>query len=358
MTTSQASSYANYQQLCTWGLCVINHYQLLYGTGQGKNDPPMDPNFKMSPAMLEAFNKIALGGAAAWFSYRIMYVVCLGLIKLSILVFYLSFATQKTFRTLVYALIVLVTLFTILSALLNGLECPYDPGLTLSIKIFDPRFTTRCLNRSGLYYSQAAFNMITDIIILVLPMPSLLQLRMPRVKQLLLLAVFSAGLLVPIASALRIWGLYIWADSGNHQQYSGAYMIFWAQVEINTAIMCASAPSLQPIMKRVFGKLLSTRWHNAYYYGNRPTTMVEARSIQRGVANEDSSEIALATPKASYQLQPQRGTNHYDHDVVFVLDGEEEGAVPHTFWHSSSYNTTRSLTPPSDEHTQYTPHAR
>lgn len=25
--------------VCTWGLCVINHYQLLYGTGSGKNDP-------------------------------------------------------------------------------------------------------------------------------------------------------------------------------------------------------------------------------------------------------------------------------------------------------------------------------
>jgi hypothetical protein len=69
--------------------------------------------------------------------------------------------------------------------------------------------------------------MVSDLIILVLPMPLLYRLRMDRTKRILLMVVFSVGLLVPIASAVRFWGLYLWANSGKLARYYGGYMIFW-----------------------------------------------------------------------------------------------------------------------------------
>ena len=132
------------------------------------------------------------------------------MIKLSILIFYLTFATDSTFRNLVKITIGLVTGFTVITGFFNGFECPTDPSITVTTKIFEPYYASKCLDRQAMYWAQGGFNIISDAFILVLPLPCLLQLRMPTFKKATLLGVFSAGLLVPIASALRIWAIYLW----------------------------------------------------------------------------------------------------------------------------------------------------
>jgi hypothetical protein len=130
------------------------------------------------------------------------------LIKLSILIFYLTFATETTFRNLVKITIGLVAGFTVITGFFNGFECPTDPSVTLTTKIFQNYYASKCLNRQTMYFSQAAFNIASDAFILVLPLPSLMQLRMPTLKKASLLGVFSAGLLVPIASGLRMYEIF------------------------------------------------------------------------------------------------------------------------------------------------------
>jgi hypothetical protein len=319
--------------LCTWGLCVINHYQLLYGTG-GQTDPNA-PMPKLTPEFMALFNKIAVAGAAAWFAYRIMYLVCLGLIKLSILVFYLTFATSRSFKNLVIGSIAVIVVFTVVTGFLNGFECPHDPALTLSAKIYDDRYTARCLNRPILYYTQAGFNIFSDAFILFLPMPSLWQLRMQPLKRASLLAVFSIGLLVPIASGIRVWSLYLWATSGSKGRYAGAYMLFWSQVEINTAIVCASTPSLQPLFRRIFGRLVSYRTHSAYYYyGDGPNTQTMTQvQVQPGsgrITEEDciSGAQTPSTPVSSYQPNKRStGGTFEDADLVVVKEIDEEEEI-------------------------------
>lgn len=340
--------------LCTWGLCVINHYQLLYGTG-GQDDPNA-PKPELTPEFLALFNKIAVGGAKAWFSYRIMYLVCLGLIKLSILVFYLTFATSRAFKNLVVSSIVVIVVFTMVTGFLNGFECPHDPSLTLSAKIYDNRYTSRCLNRPILYYTQAGFNIFSDAFILFLPMPSLWQLRMQPLKRASLFAVFSVGLLVPIASGIRVWSLYYWAHSGTRVRYTGAYMIFWSQVEINTAIVCASAPSFQPLFKRVFGRLVSYRTHSAYYYygdGANTQTMTQFR-LQPGsgrITEEDciSDAQTPATPASSHQPNKRStGGTFVDADLIVIKELDEEEEIRERvrrFASNSSLRTTPPISP-------------
>lgn len=260
-----------------------------------------------------------------------MYLVCLGLIKLSILVFYLSFATQPTFRNLVKIWIVVVAVFSIVTIFLSGFECPHDPSITLSAKIFDPRYASKCLNRAILYYCLAAFNMFSDAFILFLPIPSLLQLRMPALKRASLLAVFSAGLLVPIASGIRLWSLYLWANSGSEARYYGGYMLLWSQVEVNTAIVCASAPSLQPLFKRVFGRLVSYRTHSAYYfYGDGAgNTMVETYTEPRRtrpLTPLSDSARDLESPPASYQPN-KRSTAGTENELIVVQEVDEEERI-------------------------------
>jgi hypothetical protein len=167
------------------------------------------------------------GGAASWYAYNIGYLLTLTLVKLSILVFYLSFATERTFRNLVRVCIVAVTIIGAGMILCMAIQCPRRPQFALSADMLNNQGRIYCFDMRIVFYWQAAFNMASDLVILVLPLPLLYRLRMHKVKRLSVLAVFSIGLLVPIASGIRFWGVYLWATTGKMSRYYGGYLIFW-----------------------------------------------------------------------------------------------------------------------------------
>lgn len=145
----------------------------------------------------------------------------MGLIKLSILVFYLSFATHRTFRRLVHLAIIIVAAISLIMIFIIAFQCPKDPSYALTEGIYIDRGIAHCWNLRIVFYCQAGFNIGSDLAILILPMPLLLSLQMHTTKRISLIAVFSVGLLVPIASGVRLWGLYLWAHSGKLARWSG-----------------------------------------------------------------------------------------------------------------------------------------
>ncbi|KAH7412010.1 hypothetical protein DE146DRAFT_751153 [Phaeosphaeria sp. MPI-PUGE-AT-0046c] len=249
--------------LSTWALCACNHYQLYFGAG-AQFKPKHRPNMSKEQPRVN-LDYALVGSAISWYAYHIGYLFTLAMVKLSILVFYLSFATRRTFRILVHICIVITVAASIAMILIVALQCPKKPLFALTAGILIDRGRVHCFDLRIVFYWQSAFNMTSDLVILVLPMPLLFRLHgMHRAKRLSLILVFSVGLLIPIASGIRFWGLYLWATSGMLARYYGGYIIFWSQVELNTAIICASAPSLQPLIKRAFHKLTGSR--GAYYY--------------------------------------------------------------------------------------------
>lgn len=141
--------------------------------------------------------------------------------------FYLNFATLRTFRVLVYTSIGIVSAISVTLICIFALQCPKYPHLALSPAFFGNRHGVFCFDLKPVLYWQAAFNMVSDLIILALPLPFLIRLRMHTGKRVLLLAVFLVGLLIPVASGIRLWGVWIWAHSGALARYYGGYVIFW-----------------------------------------------------------------------------------------------------------------------------------
>ncbi|PSN72230.1 hypothetical protein BS50DRAFT_673051 [Corynespora cassiicola Philippines] len=332
--------------LCTWGLCVINHYQVYYGTGERAYPLPKDA----SPPSAEFQDYIArlTGSARSWYAYQIMYVVDQAFIKFSILVFYLSIATHRTFRFLVYASLAAVAIFHIAMLFLNAFECP-NPSLALSSDIFFYRMKWGCLDLVRIYYSQAGFSILADMFILALPLPILIKLRMPKLKRFCLLAVFSIGMLVPIASTLRVWALYLWYTSGAQGRYYGAYVLFWDQVEINTAIICASAPSLQPLFKKAFGEL--SRFQRSrdprYYYCDGPGTRTGSRRCGSEENQKQDATAVLQTPGPTYQPQKYDATEEMEYDIVLIRELGEEEEIRSRVRQFSTHRTSTMLQPPN-----------
>jgi hypothetical protein len=60
-----------------------------------------------------------------------------------------------------------------------------------------------CIDIVALYLSTAPVNIITDIAIFFLPMPTLWRMRLPKKQKIILLLVFGTGLFVTVISVIR-----------------------------------------------------------------------------------------------------------------------------------------------------------
>lgn len=208
--------------------------------------------------------------------------------------------------------------------IINAFECPKKPSLVVAEDIFLMRKEWQCFDLVRLYYVQAALNVFSDIFILILPLPVLVKLRMETIKRICLLIVFSVGLLVPAAAAFRIAALHLWAYADpDLSRYYGGYILFWDQVELNTAIICASAPSLQPLFRRVFGEISRLSRGMYYYYGDGQNTMTQ-RTIGRRGSRRPEQDVALETPEITYQPRKRSVDNTESGLVLFERVDEEE----------------------------------
>lgn len=60
-------------------------------------------------------------------------------------------------------------------------------------KFWDPTVPGFCLDKKALWFSNSAIHIITDIVILIYPMPVLKSLQLPRKQKFALMAVFALG---------------------------------------------------------------------------------------------------------------------------------------------------------------------
>lgn len=61
----------------------------------------------------------------------------------------------------------------------------------------------KCINRPPIYITQAAFGSVTDFMLLVLPIPTLIGLQMNQKKKLGLIGLFSVGSVTLVTSIIR-----------------------------------------------------------------------------------------------------------------------------------------------------------
>ena len=144
-----------------------------------------------------------------------------------ILLVYLSFATQQSFRKIVQIAIILVTVVSALKIFIIAFQCPKNPSYAFSPAILEHKGAGHCFDLRVVFYWQAAWNLGTDVVILLLPIPVLFSIRIETAKRVSVVAVFAVSLLIPIASAVWLWVLNLWAESGEDCRYYGGYIIFW-----------------------------------------------------------------------------------------------------------------------------------
>lgn len=123
------------------------------------------------------------------FAQQIVYLLALGTIKISVLYFYLRiFGTHGRTRILVFATMALVAMWLIAYVFTAIFLC------TPIRKQWMPLIDGKCGDQLAMDESMVITNIITDIIIMLLPMYTIWNLKLRIVERLGLMLAFSLGL--------------------------------------------------------------------------------------------------------------------------------------------------------------------
>ena len=95
----------------------------------------------------------------------------------------------------------------------------------------------------------STLNIVTDIWIIGLPVRTLASIQRPKSEKIVLIAVFGMGVFACIASIVRLYSLRLYTQSKD-PFYDAAPINIWSMVEVTVAIVCASIPSIKPLLSK------------------------------------------------------------------------------------------------------------
>ncbi|KAL2823263.1 hypothetical protein BDW59DRAFT_163427 [Aspergillus cavernicola] len=191
------------------------------------------------------------------------------LVKLSLLVSYLRFFISSTFRYLNWAIIALILGWGLSFLIAMLVACiPLHAYWDTT-----PDSSAECSDEQARTLAFTITNLVFDIIVLILPAPTFWKLQLPIRERLVLIGLMSLGIVYgnyPLqpdfgqllnltracaASAVRLY----YANRIYHTSYDvtwdGYQIWLWVLVEINLAVICASIPTLRPLVRRCLPQL-------------------------------------------------------------------------------------------------------
>ncbi|GME28826.1 hypothetical protein F5883DRAFT_504563 [Neofusicoccum parvum] len=182
------------------------------------------------------------------FVEEIFYMFTHWTIKQAFLLFYLRLSPSVAYRYCVIGAMVVNTVFTIINWLLAFLQCtPFDA-------IFHPALhpDANCIDKNILLMGPSVLNIITDVIILALPIPTVWSLQMPMRRKIAVIAVVSFGASAVIVAMCRF---IVLRELGTTEDpsYTLGKMIVVAALEIQFAIIAVNLPSMKVLWTRMTG---------------------------------------------------------------------------------------------------------
>ncbi|KAI1281240.1 hypothetical protein F5Y07DRAFT_290810 [Xylaria sp. FL0933] len=113
-----------------------------------------------------------------------------------------------------------------------------------------------CIDRRILFTISSSFNIVTDMLMLALPLRIFINLKIPRRTKIALMFVFLLGFLTTITSIARlvllVQGLFMLKTNLSADANIG---FVTSAIETNLALITASAPALRPLLRTWFPKI-------------------------------------------------------------------------------------------------------
>ncbi|KAF2169243.1 hypothetical protein M409DRAFT_64975 [Zasmidium cellare ATCC 36951] len=196
----------------------------------------------------------------AVYAIEVFYYFSLFFVKLSIVFLYLRLA--KELRNYFYywslVLIGVLTLHFITTVIVFSTQCiPME-------KYWAPSTPGKCISITAFFYSTNVFTIVTDIIMLALPVPTVWKVPYSLPHKIGIIAAFLCGGFSTIASCVRLYSIRVYTESPQPLR-DAAPINTWSFIEINIAICCASVAVIRQFVA-------SASRQNSLSSTNQPST--------------------------------------------------------------------------------------
>jgi hypothetical protein len=124
---------------------------------------------------------------------QILYVAALGCVKISLLLFLQRIFPTKIMKRAVRGVLIFVLCFTVTAVFLFAFQCDTPEYYFSKVKGNADAKAGICLAPQVVYYPMAAINILTDIVIWIMPVPLVVKARLSKKEKLGLLWVFLLG---------------------------------------------------------------------------------------------------------------------------------------------------------------------
>ncbi|KAF3400641.1 hypothetical protein DPV78_005880 [Talaromyces pinophilus] len=279
-------------------------------------------------------NRAQAKDALYWFNIAsVVYGFVILLTKLSVLFLYrrvFSPVRWSPFDCIIVALIAIMTSFYISTCIVKIMQC------TPRSKIWDSSTHGTCINESALLNTSGFFNTITDYIILILPIHSVLRLQLSRTKKMLVVLVFTFGLCAPIFSTI---GLVVrFKISGSPDiTWNEPEILLWGAAEITSGFLIVCFPEMSFLISRKSRKRNYPHRPTAEFGGSSSGTGMNSRNRSRkmGSNRDDLTYFELdddivygvrVSPSGSNSRlhEPAHGTVQVHHEITIESNKKEE----------------------------------
>ncbi|KAI1114471.1 hypothetical protein F5Y14DRAFT_170137 [Nemania sp. NC0429] len=239
-------------------------------------------------------------------------------VKLTFLTQYYRVLVLRRFQTICIVAMIAVGAWG-LSQLLVGLFI-----CTPVASFWDRSMHHKCVPFPLQWYINAGGNIISDIIVFVLPLPVISHLKLPRAQRLTLVAIFSLGFFTCAISVVRIKFL----KQGGDFSYQNVEASSWSITELCSGVTCVCLPTLRPLVSKFIPRLAGPFQRSSSGYrrhsGSRESIAAQEGKHTRQGSNESNvmrvgSEDGLCRAGASLDAVVGRNREASDSGIGFQI---------------------------------------
>ncbi|TVY50431.1 hypothetical protein LCER1_G006418 [Lachnellula cervina] len=201
------------------------------------------PQEKLNEEMIREFQKFG-------YASQLLYIPTLSLGKLSTLIYLRALAPGSRYAILNLVLEGIVILWGISAEFAVAFQCMPTRWAII---------TSRCFDRILFWNVIGAFDVLTDIIIVILPGYLVWALCMPRGKKFVVFIVFATRIIIVPLAIFRLYLLSTTSSPSQPDQTLSSYHAYlFTTIDLNTAVFAACLPFLKPFIENLSSGALSS----------------------------------------------------------------------------------------------------
>ncbi|OGM43365.1 hypothetical protein ABOM_008721 [Aspergillus bombycis] len=184
--------------------------------------------------------------------------------KISILLFYIRIFSTPKFRTIAYTVGFIVLghgIGVFFAAIFQCAPVQYAWDKTIP--------GGSCFDQQAFYRYVSPPNILTDVLILVMPLPFVWKLQTRMTQKLALTGVFILGGMGTVASVLRMT-IFFQENALTDPTWASVNLGIWTVIEAGIIIISACLPSIWPLIVRILPRKLMSK-HSSKTRGQRYT---------------------------------------------------------------------------------------